>query len=322
MRDRLDEYLDGLMSEDEARALEAALEADSELRDELERARRFRDLVEGLGVRGAIEDTVLTLRRRRDRRAALVRVGLGAAAALAAALLVWLAVRPNPAPPGEDIDEYVTEWREFGRRLGTMAADRRAGRVPKIGLGDLEVPPAKAFGVVFRSALDELDVNVEGALDVQVHDAVRAHFVSIRKVGEGLEGECRRAEASLDFFRRLRRLAGSDVANAFYDVFRPGLADLGTARRVRADVIVRRLDPQRGPAYLDEYEEAIAVLSRRYGPAKVRLVLERLAPADRRMYWRDAVQDGAGRDAVLAIRARVYRAACDAGADKLYVPLG
>ena len=51
------------------------------------------------------------------------------------------------------------------------------------------------------------------------------------------------------------------------------------------------------------------------------MVLNRIAPRDRRFLRRDAAQDGIAPDAVLAIRAQLYRAAEEAGADRLYVGL-
>jgi hypothetical protein len=86
-----------------------------------------------------------------------------------------------------------------------------------------------------------------------------------------------------------------------------------------AFVVRDRLGPQAGERYRRDYADALSLLRRRYGPAKLDLVLERLAPGDRRFLFRDAAQDGVGRDAVLAIRARLYRAALEAGADRLYV---
>ena len=57
----------------------------------------------------------------------------------------------------------------------------------------------------------------------------------------------------------------------------------------------------------------------RFGEPSVTLVIEQLAPNDSRALWYDAALEGVGREAVLAIRAQLYEAARDAGADKLYV---
>jgi len=137
----------------------------------------------------------------------------------------------------------------------------------------------------------------------------------MRDLPEGVAGEAERAEASLAFYRRLKREYGNGIADAYYDLFRPGLADLDTARRVPPGM----MSTIAGEKYIRRYEEALVRLGRRYGREKIEVVLNRLAPDDRRAYFRDASQDGIGRDAVLSIRAAVYRAAAESGAGALYI---
>jgi hypothetical protein len=79
------------------------------------------------------------------------------------------------------------------------------------------------------------------------------------------------------------------------------------------------VSPEAAERYAQAYESATRLLERRYGTDKVAFVLGRLAPEDRRLVHRDATQDGVGPDAVLTIRAHMYRTACDAGVDRLYV---
>ena len=169
---------------------------------------------------------------------------------------------------------------------------------------------------MYASALQAL--GVETADLERVQGLVRDVFVSMPR-SVGIEAECARSEASLALFRQLRLVAGSEVADAYYDAFRPGLADLRTARRIDPGAMAL---VENGERYEESYFRALHRLERRYGRRKLDIVLGRLAPADRRAYYRDASQDGVGRDAVLAIRAELYEAACNAGVDHLYVPLG
>jgi len=320
MRDRLEEYLDGLLAPEEAREVEDALARDPALREELERVRRFAGLLEELtpdahAVRRAVE----RVRARGERRALLFRISLPLVAAAAAALAVWIAT------PGRAADDHGTrvlreveaQWLAFGERLGAIATERREGRVPRTGVGGLEVPPAPAYGIVFKGALDALGVRLDPAVEERALDLVAAHHVGMRRRGRGLAAECDRAAASLALYRELSRVAGADVADAYYDVFRPGLPDLETTERVRPDSLQFVVaDHER---YREAYRAAVRELERRYGSPSVAVVVERLAPGDRRVLSYDPAFEGVGREAVLAIRVHLYEAARDAGADKLYV---
>ena len=325
MRERLEEYVDGLLSPEEARVVEEAVARDPELAAELERVRKFAAvLAETAPANPDVLRALDAARKGRQRRRVLIRV------AVAAALLVGLGFLlrdggRQPAPADPAVTAALRDADAFGRRLGEMALVRRAGRVPRIGLGKLEQPTSALFGRVFTAALKAMDVDVPTGSDARVQALVRAHFRTGHEAGPGVAGECRRAESALETFRALREAGGAEIANAFYDVFRPGLADLKTARRVASGTLVQvvgRVDPDAGAAYLKQYKAALERLHRRYGVAKVALVLAHLAPDDSRAYWRDAAQDGVGRDAVLVIRARVYRAARDTGVDRLYIDVG
>ncbi|MHC4550326.1 MAG: anti-sigma factor family protein [Planctomycetota bacterium] len=327
--DRLEEYVDGLLSAEECREVETALARDPELREELHRVRRFLEVLEGLSPaesdEAAVRRVIGEVRARQRRRGWILRLAVASAAAAAA----WLLVTVLTPPEGhrQHVQAQIeAQWLAFGRRLGAIAAERREGRVPRTGVGDLEVPPAVASGIVFEGALEELSITLAPEAAEEVKDAVADHFVRMRGTGTDLASEYRRSRASLALFRRLRDLAGEPVADAYYDIFRPALADLETARRVRAGtlrfVVAAQLDPELSRRYLDAYVEAVARLRQRYGEPQVVQVLSRLAPGDRRTYWLDAAQDGVSRDAVLAIRAQIYRAAFEAGAEKLYVEVG
>ena len=317
-RERLDEFADGLLSPEETERINAALENDPGLHRELERVIRFKKVLEGLehGTGAREVERILEGVRRTHRRRRIV-VALAAAAAV---LAILFGTRTTPTHE-DDMEKILwQEAREFGRRLGSMAAARREGRVPRVGEG--VVPSEATFGIVFEEALAELGVPLESDVAARVKDAVSGHFLRTRRLGGGVERQYRRSEASLALYRRLRSIAGTDVADAYYDVFRPGLADLETARRVPRGTLrdILSTAPER-ERYVREYEEAIELLEPRYGRSKLMVVLGYLAPDDRRAYWRDASQEGVGRDAVLAIRARIYRAAAAAGADKLYVDM-
>lgn len=187
---------------------------------------------------------------------------------------------------------------------------------------DLEIPPAAAKGIVFEEALGVLGVEPPADRRRLVRTTVREHYEHTVRLSSDLAGETRRAEASLALFRRLSELAGPAVADAWYDVFRPGLAHLDTVRRLRAGTmaqVLRETAPERAEAYLQRYEFALARLQARYGRPRLQAVLRQLAPRDRREIWSDAAGDGVSRDTVLEIRASMYRAALDAGVDRLYV---
>ena len=307
-RQCLEEYADGLLGEDERLQVEEALARDTELRDELERVRGFLLLLSGLRDEEAVGQAIERAHAGLRRRTRIVRFAMAASFAAAALVGFWVGSRRTAATHE---DQTILAWVEFGQRLGRIAKERRGGRVPRTGVGDLAVPPAEGYGVVFRGALDALDVSLETPVKQRVQDLVRDHFVALRRYGTDAAGECRRADASLALYRRLRAIAGAPVADAWYDAFRPTLAtprsvEHGAPRFLRAQ-------------YEQEYNRALELLHRRYGRENLAIALRRLSGADRRFLYRDAAQDGVGRDAVLAIRARLYRAACDAGVDRLYI---
>jgi len=323
--EELEQYIDGLLDESAQREMQERLRDDPDLRGELDRVERFERMLDLQGQERVVQQILSRVEGERRSAGTLLRV-LVAITTAAAAVAIWIAVRPQP-PSHEDTTLHAmqTEWIGFGRRLGRIALERREGRVPRVGVGDLSVPPDIAAGVVFGAALDEMGVGAGGRdLDL-AKDLVRAHFISMPR-GVGVDAEYRRAQAALDLYRELRQMAGQPVADAYYDVFRPGLAALRTARRVPpgtlAVVVATKVSAEAGLRYERDYRDAVALLDRRYGASNVALVLSRLAPDDRRYVFRDAAQDGVSRDAVLAIRARFYKAALTAGVDKLYVDLG
>ncbi|MFI5402729.1 MAG: hypothetical protein ACHQ1G_07325, partial [Planctomycetota bacterium] len=202
----------------------------------------------------------------------------------------------------------------FGERLGEIALERREGRVPRSGVGGLEVPPPVAYGIVFKGALAKLSVTLDSDVERRVLDLVRHHHVATRLGGQGLEARCERAEASLALYREIARAGGPAVADAYYDVFRPGRTDFAATERVRPDDLQFVVaDHER---YREAYRQAVEDLERRFGGPSVAAVVARLAPGDARVLWYD---EGVGREADLAIRAQLYEAARDVGADKLYV---
>lgn len=312
--DRLDEYIDGMLPPDEARQVEEELARDPVLRAELESVRRFAGLMEE-----QTPDARAVLRvvsRMRARRRLLLLAPIAAAAAALALFLAW---PPDPLDTHRQqaIREIEEQWLSFGQRLGEIALERREGRVPRTGVGGLEVPPAAAYGIVFTGALARLSVPLDADAEGRVLDLVKRHHEAMRRRGHGLEAECERAEASLALYRELSRVGGPSVADAYYDVFRAGLADLETTERVRPDSLQFVVaDHER---YREAYRQAVEDLGRRFGGPSVKVVVEHLAPGDRRALWYDAALEGVGREAVLAIRAQLYGAARDAGADKLYV---
>ncbi len=313
--DRLDEYIDGLLPPDEAREVEEELARDPLLRAELDSVRRFAGLMEEQTPDAdAVERVMSRLRARRR------RWFLGAPlAAAAAALAVWLAWPPSPpqSHPQQALRDIEEQWLSFGQRLGEIALERREGRVPRTGVGSLEVPPAAAYGIVFKGALARLSVTLDPVAEGRVLDLVRRHHEAMRRRGQGLSAECERAEASLALYRELARAGGPTVADAYYDVFRAGLADLETTERVRPDSL--RFVVADHERYREAYRQAVEDLGRRFGGPSVAVVVEHLAPGDRRGLWYDAALEGVGREAVLAIRAELYEAARAAGADKLYI---
>jgi len=315
--DRLDEYLDGLLPPDEARAMEAALAGDAELRAELDRVRRFAGLLEEQTPEAHAVFSVLSRMRARRRRWLLL---LGAPlAAAAAALAFWIARPPGPPdfPSEQVVREIAEQWLSFGNRLGEIAAERREGRVPRTGIGGLEVPPAAAYGIVFKGALERLSVPLDPRVEGEVLDLVRRHHEAMRGHGTGLLAECERAEASLSLYRTLARVGGAAVADAYYDVFRPGLTDLETTERVRPGSL--RFVVANYERYREAYGAAVEELRQRFGEPSVAAVVDQLVPGDTRELWYDAAFEGVGREAVLAIRAELYEVARAAGADKLYV---
>jgi len=313
-RQCLEEYADGLLAEEERLQVEEALASDAALRDELQRVRGFSGLLLGLEDERAVGAAIAHAKHAQRRRSHLLR--LATAAGLIAAVMVGIRIgsRGSDVTATTHEEDTILAWVDFGQRLGRIAKERRSGRVPRQGIGDLSVPPAEGYGVVFRGALGALDVALDTPVKKHVQDLVRNHFVSLRDVGANAAGECRRADAALALYRELRAVAGTQVADAYYDVFRPALA---TPRSV-ASGQPRFLRAQ----YEQEYKRAVKQLRRRYGRERLSIALRRLAGADRRFLFRDAAQDGVGRDAVLAIRARLYRAACDAGVDRLYIAIG
>ena len=317
-RERIEEYLDGLLSDDERSAFEAELARDPVLREELDRVRRFGSLLDGLPRERAEVERILGAMARRRRRGRAMW-----AAALAAAVLCFVALRADRVADPDPMHRIIEEQAlAFGRRLGAMAAERRAGRVPRIGLGGLEVPPSAAWGLVFHSALDEMGVPPPPEAEAAVKELARRHFMKVQRLGGDLEGQWRRAEMALEFYRRLRDVAGGDVADAYYDVFRPGLADPATAVRAAAGSlpdVVRRVAPRSADDYLAAYDRAVALLASRYGEPQLEAALAGLAPVDRRAFGRDATEDGVGRDANLTIRALLYRLAVEAALDVVLV---
>jgi hypothetical protein len=297
-RERLDEYVDGLLDEEGRREVEDAAERDPAFAAELARVQGFAALLDDLPCR-----------RRRRRRVAALTV------AATAVVVVALVAGTRGSHRDTTLDEVAAEWVEFGRRLGRITAERRAGSVPRLGFGVLEIPPARASGIVFLAALEELGVALPSAARDAALDAVRDHAVAMRALPRTVAGEAARAEAALRLYRRLRGLVGTAVADAYYDVFRPGLADARTVARVDPG----SLAAVAAERYVAEYRQTLDALARRYGRGKVQLVLDRLAPGDVRRHEWDAADDGVGRDAVLAIRADLYRAAAAAGAEKLFI---
>lgn len=216
------------------------------------------------------------------------------------------------------------EWEKYGRRAAQLAAVRREGRVQRLGFSGLEQPPATAQGIVFLAAFDELQAaELDEDTRERVRYLVREHFEDLKHAGEGLEREAYRAAATLELYRKLRRIGGTATADAFYDVYRVGLPRLDTVQPVPEGALIQvvgeRLDAEAADRYLRTYEETLQRLEGRSGAVQLGIVLNRIAPRDRRFLRWDATQDGIAPDAVLAIRAGLYRAAEEAGADRLYV---
>jgi len=313
-RELLDEYVDGVLPPEQRADVDRALADSAELRAELERARSFSSMMEGLASgKEKLETPVAAPRRARSFAGRIVPLLLSAAAA--AALVLWLQA---PAPDTTLID-ISEDWDTFGERLATIALERRSGRIPRTGLSDLEVPPAKAFGRVYVAGLDELGIRLDAATRAQSEHMVRSHFTSMRAMPTGVAGEWKRSESALELYRELRRVAGREAADAYYDLFRPGLTDAATVMRIPGNMQQALADRAR---YLRAYDETCRRLTRRYGESTLAAVMNRLAPNDPRFYRRDAAQDGAAPDAVLSIRAALYKAAAESGTDYLYVSIG
>ena len=119
----------------------------------------------------------------------------------------------------------------------------------------------------------------------QAERLVTRHFVALRSLPETVEGEWKRSESSLEVYRQLRDVAGRAAADAYYDLFRPGLVDRATVERLEDGAIERVLKDRAD--YVAAYEETCRKLERRYGESTLNVVLARLAPNDRRGY-RDA----------------------------------
>jgi hypothetical protein len=311
--DRLDEYIEGVLPAEEVLQVEEALARDPVLRAEFDRVRRFAELMEEQTPDAHAVKRVMSRLRARQRRWLFLAAPLAAAAA---ALLIWLAWPPGPPPThvNQVLTDLEARWLSFGERLGEIALERREGRVPRSGVGGLEVPPPVAYGIVFKGALAKLSVKLDPGVERRVLDLVRHHHEMMRPGGQGLEGRCERAEASLALYREIARAGGPAVADAYYDVFRPGRTDFAATERVRPDDLQFVVaDHER---YREAYRQAVSDLERRFGGPSVAAVVARLAPIDARVLWYD---EGVGREADLAIRAQLYEAARDAGADKLYV---
>jgi hypothetical protein len=317
-KDRLEEYVDGLLTEAECLEVEAALARDPALRGEMAEVRRFGALLRELRDPAAEERAVRRILAAAGRSGPARRLLLGslAAALLLAVGLLLLRSAPS-APPATGLDRIEQDWILYGRRLGTIALERRQGRVPRTGLSDLEPPPAKAAGVVFSAALGVLGVDCSREEEERVRALVARYAEKSRLSGEGIGGEADRSALALETFRALRRVAGPETADAFYDVFRPGAAELHLSRRVHPDALAGVA----AEAYVNGYREAVGELSRRYGAEGLERVLGGLVPADARRFRRDPTEDGAVRDAVLAIKERLYRAAASSGSDRLYIAL-
>lgn len=331
-REHLEEYVDGLLDASEQRVVETALAQDADLRAELERVRRFGVMLEELpahaatqflGASGLLGATGTPSKgaTSNSHRSQNLFFPLFAAAA-AAALMLWIT---GPAPREDQRDEGVVaeiqaDWATFGQRLARIAQERRDGHLPRLGLGDLEVPPAKAFGIVYAAGLDELGVNLQSGMRARARDLVQAHFVALRNLPAGVEGEYRRSKGSLRLYRSLRNEAGRDAADAYYDLFRPGLVNRETVVRLEAGSLERVL--RNRAEYVAAYDVALRQMTRRYGAEMVAVVMDRLAPADSRDDRWDASQDGANPDAVLSIRTELYRVALENGSDRLYVDVG
>jgi len=291
VRDRLDEYVDGLLTPGEEKRVEEALARDAAMRAELDSVRRFRGRLEGVG----------------EPKGARAWTRWAIAAALLAFLL-WPESGPAPRAP-------LPDGRAYGERLAHLALARRSGRVPRRGVAALEKPPPPAFGMVYGHGLDRLGVTLDAPARAAAERAVKEHFVGTAALPDGVEGEWERTKRALRLYRRLRNEAGREAADAWYDMFRPGLVDRETTARL--DDLRRRSD-----RYAAAYEQACRMLERRYGRRTLGLVLDRLAPDDLRELRRDAAQDGAAPDAVLAIRAAMYRVAVESQADLLYIARG
>ena len=317
-RRQLEEYHDGMLSDQDRSRVEEALARDPDLRAELERARGFEALLDNLrDVRAeerAVQRILIAVQQRRGR---MVRIGVVAAAAaalLAAVLFLGGGEEQADDEHRADFDALRAQWVAFGHRLGEIAAERRTGRVPRKGVGDMEIPPALGYGEVFQGALDALQVELDPERMALAKGMVKRHFVGLRRLGRDAAGEYERAARSLELYRDLRSMGGRALADGYYDVFRPALA---TPRSVGPITEVLKAD--RKLRYLQEYDAAYGQLRRRYGDRALAVAIRRMEGADKRFLRRDATQDGIGPDAVLAIRSRLYRVAARTGSTKLYL---
>ncbi len=336
-KEHLEEYTDGLLSEEQCLQMEAVLARDEALREEMAKVRHFDRMLNNLHDRAAEENAVRRIvsaasqaERWQRRRMWFVRAPIAAALLIAVGLAGYM-LAPKAEPTGKPVVQgspmwktIEAEWEKYGRRAAQLAAVRREGRVPRLGLSGLEQPPATAQGIVFLAAFDELQApELDADTRERVQYLVREHFEDLKHAGNGLEGEAHRASATLQLYRKLRRIGGTATAEAFYDVYRVGLPTLGTVQPVPEGALVQvvgeRLDAEVADRYLRTYEQTLRRLEGRYGAEQLGVVLNRIAPRDRRFLLWDATQDGIAADAVLAIRAQLYRAAEEAGADRLYV---
>ncbi|MEE8103966.1 MAG: hypothetical protein V3T86_00360 [Planctomycetota bacterium] len=337
INERLEEYIDGLLNEEQCAEVEAALARDESLREEMARVRKFTSLLHKVGdpmqpPEQAVKRIVAAAEWAERRRRLMWQVTALAAAVLVAVtlgLMLQSETPPSPnefavAPPAKNVIGRVkSDWIAFGHRLGEIAAARRDGRVPRQGLAGFEIPPAKASGIVFKSALGALGIRASEDVENRAAQLVADHDEEALKLGNGIQDECVRSEAALTLYRKLRLIGGREMAEAYYDVFRPGIADPRTAVRVGAQQLESSIAAELGvdaaKRYVSAYADAVKQMERRYGSERVAVVLGRLAPDHARDRRRDATQDGVLADAVLSIRARLYRAACDIGAQRVYV---
>jgi anti-sigma-K factor RskA len=141
---RMHDYLDGLLSEAEARAFEAHLDKQGELREEadamravLEKARGLHEWIEPErdlwpAIRDRIEGRVVPFRGRNARRLGVVLGYIAAAAAAVLLITGWVlmsrpAVSPKEAPTAEatDLQKAEQEYRAAKEALLAAFEERR-----------------------------------------------------------------------------------------------------------------------------------------------------------------------------------------------------